>query len=152
VVGEVLLCVIVGAGAGIGLGLLGVPGASLLALLWGVSEFLPGIGPFISAVPTIVLGFVAGPTTGALTIVFTVLWSQLANNVLFPRLVGHAVEMNPLVVLAALLAGNELLGLAGALFAVPLAAALAVVVDELRQERLLQLEPAEPLPPAKKYA
>jgi predicted PurR-regulated permease PerM len=143
VVGELFLCVIVGAGAGIGLGLIGVPGAPLLALVWAVAEVIPGIGPFISAVPSILLGFLAGPTTGIVATIFTLIWSQVENNVLVPRVMGKAVKLNPLVVLAALLVGSELLGLAGALFAIPLAAALAVVVDELHQERLLQLAAAE---------
>jgi predicted PurR-regulated permease PerM len=50
---------------------------------------------------------------------------------------GRAVKVNPLVVMVAMLAGHELLGLAGALFAIPLAGALAVIVDELHQEQLL---------------
>jgi predicted PurR-regulated permease PerM len=136
VLGELVLCVIVGTGAGIGLGLIGVPGTLLLALVWAVSVLIPGIGPFIAATPTIVLGFMAGPTTGVLAASFALVWSQLENNVLVPRVMGHAVKLNPLVVLVALLVGNQLLGLAGALFAIPLAAALAVVVDELHQERL----------------
>jgi predicted PurR-regulated permease PerM len=143
VAGELILCVIIGAGAGIGLGLLGVPGAGLLALVWAVAELIPGIGPFISAIPSILLGFLAGPTTGILATIFTLAWSQLENNVIVPRVMGRAVKLNPLVVLVSLLVGNELLGLAGALFAIPAAAALAVVVDELHQERLLQLEDAE---------
>src|SRR5262249_49743776 len=61
VLAELVLCMIVGTGAGIGLALIGVPGTLLLALVWAVSVFIPGIGPFIAATPTIVLGFVAGP-------------------------------------------------------------------------------------------
>ena len=67
---------------------------------------------------------------------------QLENNVLVPRVMSHAVKLNPLVVLVALLIGNQLLGLAGALFAIPAAAAVAVIVDELHQERVAQLEAA----------
>ena len=131
------LMAIMGTGAFIGLTIIGVPGAPLLALIWAVAEVIPGIGPFISAVPTILLGFAAGPTTGVLATIFTWLWSQVENNILVPRVMGHAVKLNPLVVLVALLVGTQLLGLAGALFAVPAAGALAVVVDELHQERLL---------------
>jgi len=69
--------------------------------------------------------------------VFAVVWSQLENNVMVPRVMGHTVKLNPLVVLVAVLVGYELLGIAGALFAIPMAAALAVIVDELHHERLL---------------
>lgn len=140
VVGQLTLSVIVGVGAGIGLGLIGVPGASLLALVWAIAEFIPGIGPFISAVPSIVLGFLAGPTTGVLAAIFTLCWSQVESNIITPRVMGRAVELNPLVVLVALLVGNELLGLAGALFSIPAAAVIAVIVDELRQERLAHID------------
>jgi predicted PurR-regulated permease PerM len=137
VVGQFIVCVLVGVGAGVALGLIGVPGTALLALIWAVCVLIPGIGPFLSAVPTILLGFVAGPTTGILATVFAVVWSQLENNVMVPRVMGHTVKLNPLVVLVAVLIGHELLGLAGALFAIPMAAAVAVVVDELHHERLL---------------
>jgi len=114
-------------------------------MIWFIAEFLPGIGPFIAAVPSILLGFLAGPTTGVLATIFTLAWSQIESNVVTPRLMGKAVEINSLVILVALLVGNELLGLLGALFAIPAAAAIAVVVDELRQQRLEYLAAEEPL-------
>ncbi|MBV9358834.1 MAG: AI-2E family transporter [Chloroflexi bacterium] len=146
--GQITLSVIVGVGAGIGLGVIGVPGASLLAVVWAVAEFIPGIGPFISAVPSIVLGFLAGPSTGLLAAIFTLCWSQVESNIITPRVMGRAVELNPLVVLVALLVGNELLGLAGALFSIPAAAVIAVIVDELRQERLAHLQEEIALAPS----
>ena len=57
VLGELVLGALVGTGAYIGLALIGVPGATLLALVWAVAELIPGIGPFVSAVPAIPLGF-----------------------------------------------------------------------------------------------
>ena len=137
ILGQLIVCVIVGIGAGVALALIGVPGASLMALIWAVCVVIPGIGPFLSAAPTILLGFVAGPTTGVIATIFALVWSQLENNVFIPRVMGHVVKLNEMVVLVSVLVGYELLGLAGALFAVPLAAALAVVVDELHHERLL---------------
>jgi predicted PurR-regulated permease PerM len=143
VIGQLILCFIVGLGAGIVLALIGVPAPSLLALVWAIGVVIPGIGPFISAVPTILLGFGTDVTTGVLATIFAVVWSQLENNVLVPRVMGHTVKLNPLVVLVAMLIGKELLGWAGALFAIPLAATLAVVVDELHRERLLAEAHAE---------
>jgi predicted PurR-regulated permease PerM len=140
VVGQLLLALVIGTVAGVGLGLLGVPGAPVLGMIWFIAEFIPGIGPFIAAVPSILIGFLAGPTTGVLATVFTFTWSQIESNVVTPRLMGRAVEMNSLVVLIALLIGNELLGLLGALFAIPAAAAIAVIVDEFRRQRLEYLE------------
>ena len=132
-----VLCFLVGLGAGVVLAPL------VLALVWAVGVVIPGIGPFISAVPTILLGFATDVTTGVLATIFAVVWSQLENNVFVPRVMGHTVKLNPLVVLIAMLIGKELLGWAGALFAIPLAAAFAVVVDELHHERLLAEAHAE---------
>ena len=140
VVGQLLLALVIGAVAGVGLGLLGVPGAPVLGAIWFIAEFIPGIGPFIAAFPSILLGFLAGPTTGVLATIFTFTWSQLESNVVTPRLMGKAVEINSLVVLVALLIGNELLGLLGALFAIPAAAAIAVIVDEFRDQRVEHLQ------------
>jgi len=137
VVGELIVILIVGTGAAVAFSLLGVPGAAFLGILWGIAELIPGIGPFIAAIPSILLGFVAGPETGVAATIFTLVWSQIENNVIVPRVMGRAVKLNPLVVLVAILIGYELLGLAGALFAVPLAASLAVIVDEFHHERLL---------------
>jgi predicted PurR-regulated permease PerM len=137
VVGEMVVCLIVGTGAAIAFSLIGVPGAAFLGVVWAIAELIPGIGPFIAAIPSIALGFVAGPETGIAATIFTFVWSQVENNVVVPRVMGHAVKLNPLVVLVAVFTGYELLGLAGALFGVPLAASLAVIVDELHQERLM---------------
>ena len=142
VVGEMVVCLIVGTGAAVAFSILGVPGAAFLGVVWAVSELIPGIGPFIAAVPSIALGFVAGPETGIAATIFTFVWSQVENNVIVPRVMGRAVKLNPLVVLVAVFTGYELLGLAGALFAVPLAASLAVIVDELHQQRLIAEQPA----------
>jgi predicted PurR-regulated permease PerM len=135
-IGQAVLCAIIGGGAWLGLQLLGVPYAALLGLVWALAEFLPGIGPFVSAIPSILLGFSASPATGIAAALFSLAWSQVENNIITPKVMGSAVELHPLVILVALLVGSELLGAAGALLAIPVAATLAVVVDEIRLERV----------------
>jgi predicted PurR-regulated permease PerM len=100
------------------------------------------IGPFISAVPSILLGFAVSPTVGLLATAFSIIWSQVANNVVLPRVMSTAVKLNPLIVLLSLLVGGELMGLIGALISIPAAAAIAVVIDEIRRERLETLQSA----------
>jgi predicted PurR-regulated permease PerM len=134
--GQLLLCLIVGGGAWLGLRIIGVPYASFLGLVWALAEFIPGVGPFISAIPTILLGFLVSPATGVMAALFSLVWSQAENNVITPKVLGDATEIHPLVVLVALLVGSELLGLAGALLAIPFAAVIGVLVDEIHQERL----------------
>ena len=69
---------------------------------------------------------------------------QLENNLVVPRVMSRAVELLPLVVMLALLAGSELMGITGAILAVPVTAALSVIVDEARRERLEGLESERP--------
>jgi predicted PurR-regulated permease PerM len=61
---------------------------------------------------------------------------QLENNLIVPRVMSQAVDLHPVAVMVAILAGNELLGIPGALLAVPVVASLSVVVDEVQRERL----------------
>ncbi len=135
-IGQAVMCGIIGGGAWLGLQLIGVPYAALLGLVWALAEFVPGIGPFVSAVPSILLGFSVSPATGLAAALFSLAWSQVENNIITPKVMGSAVELHPLVILVALLVGSELLGAAGALLAIPVAATLAVVVDEIRLERV----------------
>jgi len=135
-IGQGVLCLIIGGGAWLGLQLIGVPYAVLLGLVWALAEFVPGIGPFLSAIPSILLGFAVSPAIGVAAAVFSLAWSQVENNVITPKVMGNAVELHPLVILIALLVGSELLGAPGALLAIPVAATLAVIVDEIRLERV----------------
>jgi predicted PurR-regulated permease PerM len=135
-IGQAVLCVVIGGGAWLGLQLIGVPYAVLLGLIWALAEFVPGIGPFLSAIPSILLGFTVSPATGVTAAVFSLVWSQVENNVITPKVMGSAVELHPLVILVALIVGSELLGAPGALLAIPVAATAAVIVDEIRRERV----------------
>ncbi len=132
----------------IGLSLIGVPYATLLAVIAAFAELIPGVGPFIAAGPAIVLAFTVSPVHGIITIIFALIVSQVENNVLAPKIMSRAVKFHPLVVFGSLLAGAELFGAIGALLAIPVAASIAVVVDEVRAERLAARpqtpEPATP--------
>jgi len=134
--GEIILGGIVGALTWIAALVLGLPYAGAIALIAGVGELVPNLGPFIAAIPLILIGFLSSPQQGLAALVVAVVIQQLENNLIVPRVMSHAVELHPLVVMVAILAGNELLGVMGALLAVPVAASLAVVVDEIQQERL----------------
>lgn len=130
--GQLLLGVIVGVATFVGLELLGfvvdprfTEFAVLLAVVAGVLELLPIIGPIISMVPTLVVALtVRDPAQGliAVVILYTVV-QQLENNVLVPLVQGDAVDLHPSVVILALILGGSIAGFLGAVFAVPLTAA-----------------------------
>jgi putative heme transporter len=91
-----------------------------------------------------VVGFIASPTQGLLALGAAVLIQQLENNLIAPRVMSRAVDIHPVAVIVAILAGNELLGIMGAVLAVPLVASISVIVDEIQRERLARrLAPAD---------
>jgi predicted PurR-regulated permease PerM len=134
--GEVILGVIIGLLTWLAALALGLPYAGALALIAAVGELIPNLGPIIAAIPLIAVGFLSSPTQGLLALAAAVLIQQLENNLIVPRVMARAVELHPVVVMLAILAGGELLGIPGALLAVPLVASLSVVVDEIQRERL----------------
>jgi predicted PurR-regulated permease PerM len=134
--GEALLALIIGVLTWIGALVLGLPYAGALALVAAVGELVPNLGPIIAAVPLVVVGFLSSPTQGVLALLLAILIQQLENNLVVPRVMSRAVNLHPVVVMLAILSGGELLGIPGALMAVPLVASLSVIVDEIQRERL----------------
>ncbi len=133
--GQVILGAIVGAMTLVAALALGLPYVAVLTLVAAVGELVPNLGPIIAAIPLVIVGFLTSPTHGFVALGVAILIQQLENNLIAPRVMGQAVELHPLVVMLAILVGNELLGVVGALLAVPVAASLAVVVEELLEER-----------------
>lgn len=140
--GQLLLSGIIGLMTLAGLSVIGVRYAVLLAIVAAVGEAIPMIGPIISAVPAIAIAFTQSPLHGFVTIGLYLLIQQLENNLVVPRVMSRAVELHPLAVMVALLAGSELMGVTGAILSVPVTAALSVVVDEVRRERIGRIRPA----------
>jgi predicted PurR-regulated permease PerM len=134
--GQLLLCVIIGFMSWVGLVLIGVPYAVVLALIAGIMEAVPNIGPIIAAVPAIIVAALYSPWQAVLVLVLYLVIQQLENYVIVPRVMSKAVELHPLAVLLALMVGGELMGVLGAVLAVPVTAAISVVVDEIRAERI----------------
>ena len=126
--GQLTLALIIGVTTGIGTALLGLPYAIVLGVLAGLFELVPMFGPILSALPAVLVAlFMPFPTVVWVVLFFLVI-QQLENNVLAPRISGHAVGLHPLGAMFALLAGFQLAGLLGGLFAVPLAGVLWVLL------------------------
>jgi predicted PurR-regulated permease PerM len=134
--GEALLAAIIGTLTWLSALAIGLPYVAALALIAAVGELIPNLGPIIAAIPLIAVGFLSSPQQGLLAIALAILVQQLENNLIVPRVMGHAVDLHPVAVMLAILAGNELLGIPGALLAVPVVASLSVILDEIQRERL----------------
>ena len=129
--GQLLLAAIIGTTATIGFWLIGVPYFYVLGLIAAVGEMIPVVGPIMAAVPAVLLGWTVSPQTALIVLVYC--WAQqfVENNLLVPRIMERQVGVSPATIIVALLAGSTLLGLVGAILAVPTAAILQVLVQEL---------------------
>ena len=137
--GLVFVVMIQGVLAAVALYLLGVRYAILLGVWVSVTAIIPYLGAFLGGIPAVIVALVFGSphfesstTTAILTIVAYVLIQQLEGNFLTPRIQGQALQMHPIVVLLAVIAGGELAGLAGIIFAVPALAVFRVLFDFFR--------------------
>jgi len=131
--GQLLLGAIIGVTATVGLWLIGVPYYFVLGLIAGIGELIPMVGPLLSAIPAIVVALTVSPGLALATAVFFLGQQQFENHLLVPKLMERQVGVSAVTVIIALLIGGSLLGIVGALLAVPTAAALQVIIDELTE-------------------
>ncbi len=113
---------------------MGVPFFYVLALIAGLGEMIPIVGPILSAVPAIAVALSVKPTLALGVIAFFFAQQQLENHLLVPKIMQRQVGISPVFVIVALLIGGSLLGVIGAILAVPTAAILQVVFEELMND------------------
>lgn len=131
--GQATVCAVVAVLLAVGLSLVGMKLAIVMALASGLATFIPYFGPMLSAVTAVILALLEfgdlshGVLVGAVyALVYT-----LEAFAITPRVIGHRIGLHPLVVLVVVLAAGKLLGIWGILFAVPTAAILRVLIPEL---------------------
>lgn len=135
--GQVLLCVIIAVLAYLGLSLLGIKHALLLAALAGIFEIIPLFGPIISAVPGIAVAFVDGGIgIAAIVLALYIIIQQFENQLIYPLVVKKVVGVPPIISIVALVVGAKLAGFLGLLFSVPVAAILMEFFNDLERDRL----------------
>jgi predicted PurR-regulated permease PerM len=129
--GQLFLGLIIGVAVGIGTWILGLPYPFLLGLAAGATEMIPIIGPVLGAIPAVLVALF-GPWWKLVSVIvlFTVI-QQAENYLLVPRVMKISVGLSPLLTIIAIMIGAKLMGILGALLAVPVAAALQVIVGEV---------------------
>jgi predicted PurR-regulated permease PerM len=141
---KLIIMLVVGILMYISLRLLGVPFAVPLSVIVALGELVPKIGVWIARVPLLIIAAFQGWATLGLTFLASYIIEDIKAYVLGPRVEGHALNMDPLLTILAVLSGTVLLGAAGALIAVPFAAMLQVIFEEVVVPmRLAQIEPQE---------
>jgi predicted PurR-regulated permease PerM len=129
--GQLLLGLIIGTITAIGYAFMGVPYFFVLAVIAGIGEMIPMVGPLLSAIPAVGVALTVSPALALGVAVFCLTLQMIENNVLVPKVMGETVGLNAVTVIISLAIGSELLGFLGALLAVPTAAIVQVLVEEL---------------------
>ncbi|MFC5744074.1 AI-2E family transporter [Actinomadura rugatobispora] len=139
VAGQFTIAFIAGVTSYIFLEILGVPYALALALIVAVTDLIPLIGATIGAVIVTLVAFLTGLPEGIICLIFYVIYQQVENYLVYPRVMKRTVDVQPAVTVVAALIGAALLGVIGALLAIPTAAAISLVIREVwmpRQESI----------------
>ncbi len=127
--GELLLMLVIGSMTYVGLVLLGIPYSLPLAVLAGLLEAVPNIGPTIAAIPAILLGLTVSPLIGLGALAMSILIQQLENNLIVPKIMQSATGTAPLVTIIVLLVGYTLGGISGAILAMPIFLTLKTIIQ-----------------------
>jgi predicted PurR-regulated permease PerM len=129
--GELFLMLIVGILSFIGLEILGIKFSLALALVSGLLEVVPIIGPILSAVVASIIGFGDSAVKGFGVIALYIVIQQMENNILVPKIMEKVSGFSPLAILLALLIGSEFFGIVGAILAVPITMVLAIIIKRI---------------------
>jgi len=144
--GQGLFSLAMGTGAGVGMWVFGATGvfhdgktyAFAFGAWFGLMELIPFVGPFLGALPPLLVALFQDPLTAVWLGIFFSALQQLEGHVVAPYIFGHTLRINPLLVIFALLLGGEAYGVLGALLALPLAAMLRETVVYLRRHLVLE--------------
>jgi predicted PurR-regulated permease PerM len=136
--GQLMLVIIMSVATYIGLRLLGIPYALVLAPMAGFLELIPFIGPFMAATPAVLLALVYPSPFGWSPVVYAIIVAlmytvlrHIEDYLIIPNVVGRYVHLNPVLTLFAILSGGALFGISGMLLAIPTAAILRIVLSYL---------------------
>lgn len=130
--GVLSLMILVGVVDGIALWILGVPFALTLGIISGLLEIIPVVGPIVAALAAVFVAFISGIALWKIIVILAIyiLIQQVEGHILVPKIMQKAVGLSPVVVIIAILVGNKLLGLGGAILAIPIAAGVQVLLYE----------------------
>jgi predicted PurR-regulated permease PerM len=141
--GELVLMAAIGAATAVAYSLIGLPAPLLLALIAALAEIIPIVGPFIGAVPAVLIATTVSPETALITMGVYLLLQIIEGNVLVPLVMRNSVGLSPFLVLLSLLIGSAAGGVLGAVVSVPIVAAITVVLHRLQdRETPVRVDPA----------
>ncbi len=131
--GELLLMAVIGVMTYFGLVLLGVPYALPLAVIAGLLELVPNLGPTMAAIPAIIIGLTISPVVALGTLIMAVIIQQLENNFIVPKIMQSATGTQPLITILVLLVGFTLGGIPGAVLGMPIYLTIQTIIKAFNQ-------------------
>lgn len=137
-IAQIAIMFAVGVMTGVGLALLGVPLSLSLGLIAGLLEFVPVVGPIVSAIPGVLLAFSRGPETAFYVLLLYIAVQQIESNVLTPLIQRWAVALPPVIALLSIVACGLVFGVMGVIFATPMAVVVMAMVKHLYVEDTLE--------------
>jgi predicted PurR-regulated permease PerM len=129
--GQLIIAGLIGILCGIWCAVLGVSNPVGLGVLAGITALVPYLGPFLGAVPAVLVGLAASPLKALLVAIGYIVISNVILNIVFPKIMGDAVKLPPLLVIVAFIAGFSWAGVLGMFVAVPIAATLRILFDHI---------------------
>jgi predicted PurR-regulated permease PerM len=138
--GNLLISLICGAGTYVVLLLTGVPYAGVLAIFVALADLIPLVGATLGAVVAVGVALLHSLTAGIIVVAFFVIYQQIENHLLQPVIMSRTVNLNPLTVFLSVLVGVELLGILGALIAIPIASMVQVIIRDVYDVRTGRLK------------
>ena len=142
--GQLLLGVLVGVLVYLGLMILGVNNALILAVFAGCFEIIPLFGPIIAAIPAILTAFTgSGLTLALLVLGLFIIIQQFENHLIYPLVVKKVVGISPILVIIALIIGAKLAGFLGIILSAPITAVLMEFIDDLQKDRAMVVPKVE---------
>jgi predicted PurR-regulated permease PerM len=134
--GQLILMGAMGIATGIAYSILGLPSALLLALVAAVTEAIPIVGPLLGAIPAILVAATVSPELALVVAGIYVVLQIVEGNVLVPLVMRNTIGISPFLVIVSVLVGATAGGIIGALFAVPVAAAVVVLLERLQARKV----------------
>ena len=133
--GKFLIGVIAGVTTYVTMRLLGLPFAAPLSLFVGLTDLVPNIGATLGTIPVVVVGLLEEPWKGVVAGAVLILYQQVENNLITPKVFKKTVEIHPFLSVVTVIVFTALFGIVGALVAVPVTRAIQIAVDAVREAR-----------------
>jgi predicted PurR-regulated permease PerM len=137
---QLVLAGVMGTFAALGLGLMGVPFFYVIALVAAIGETIPIIGPVVGGITAVAVAITVSAKLAVMVGIYFLILHQLEANILVPKIMERRVGVSPVAVLVALLIGGALWGIVGAILAIPTAAILSIVVEDLAASHEIRIQ------------